>query len=386
MVDRIMASKAFTARKALVDKSVLEKIKTLDAGILKRDPIRERVVRPQELDIDRLLKHEQYKAQRVIVEPGNPEELAAQLIKQSKKFPEQTISEFLLSANERLIGANNEILSIETLETGLLRAAAVGKIVTSRNSHLGTGSVVAPNIVLTNRHVTGPEGAVKHYKFKINDVNRENSFYNDAPEYVCRFRPDLFYAASGETELDFCFVAIEPMADDGLSIAEKTRLLGQIRPIRLKRDEGKILEKQAVNLIHHPKRERKSISMHNARMEFLRNRKDGEEFFDDNFCYHSADTLKGSSGAPLFNIYWDMVALHQRGLPAQNEHGKYLDADGNVLEGSLDANEDKVHWMSNQGIRVSRIVNTFEKLDLPDAFKSKRKEILEYWENGAMMS
>lgn len=37
---------------------------------------------------------------------------------------------------------------------------------------------------------------------------------------------------------------------------------------------------------------------------------------DNAYLYSATDTLKGSSGAPVFNDQWYVVALHRRGVPA----------------------------------------------------------------------
>jgi endonuclease G len=56
----------------------------------------------------------------------------------------------------------------------------------------------------------------------------------------------------------------------------------------------------------------------------------------DNFLHYEADTQPGSSGSPVFNDQWELVALHHASVPAPEhpELGKFV----------------------NEGIRVSRLL------------------------------
>jgi endonuclease G, mitochondrial len=56
----------------------------------------------------------------------------------------------------------------------------------------------------------------------------------------------------------------------------------------------------------------------------------------DNFLHYEADTQPGSSGSPVFNDQWELVALHHASVPAPEhpELGRFV----------------------NEGIRVSRLL------------------------------
>lgn len=46
-----------------------------------------------------------------------------------------------------------------------------------------------------------------------------------------------------------------------------------------------------------------------------------EEQAANNFLYYATDTLKGSSGSPVFSDQWFVVALHRRGVPETKQVG-----------------------------------------------------------------
>lgn len=45
-----------------------------------------------------------------------------------------------------------------------------------------------------------------------------------------------------------------------------------------------------------------------------------------------SDTALGSSGAPVFNDEWQVIALYSAGVAKKNAAGQYMDKDGQVIE------------------------------------------------------
>jgi endonuclease G len=70
--------------------------------------------------------------------------------------------------------------------------------------------------------------------------------------------------------------------------------------------------------------------------------------------WYLADTLGGSSGSPVFNRFWQVVALHHSGVPRIDKNGKWLTKDGKVWDPSMD--ETSIDWIANEGVRISSIV------------------------------
>src|SRR6185295_12247422 len=85
----------------------------------------------------------------------------------------------------------------------------------------------------------------------------------------------------------------------------------------------------------------------------------------DDFLWYSTDTLSGSSGSPVFSNDWLVVALHHSGVPALR-NGKIQTVLGRDFDRTVDK-EDDIKWIANEGVRVSRIVQTLrEALSDPD--------------------
>src|SRR5262249_8566329 len=72
------------------------------------------------------------------------------------------------------------------------------------------------------------------------------------------------------------------------------------------------------------------------------------------FLHYKTDTAPGSSGAPLFNDRWEVVGLHHSGVPRKNAAGQILAVDGQVWHPEM--GEQRIDWIANEGIRISRII------------------------------
>jgi endonuclease G len=93
------------------------------------------------------------------------------------------------------------------------------------------------------------------------------------------------------------------------------------------------------------------------------------KYADDRTVWYQTDTVAGSSGSPVFNGRWEVVALHHSGVPATDRQGRWLTIDGKVFEQGMD--ENRIKWLANEGIRISRIVEhlraNFPDIALPSA-------------------
>lgn len=86
-----------------------------------------------------------------------------------------------------------------------------------------------------------------------------------------------------------------------------------------------IVEKEYVSIIQHPKGGPKAVTVRENEVKFLM----------DDFIHYLTDTEPGSSGSPVFNDQWVVVALHHSGVPDP---------------------EDRNNWIANEGVRISSIL------------------------------
>jgi endonuclease G, mitochondrial len=92
------------------------------------------------------------------------------------------------------------------------------------------------------------------------------------------------------------------------------------------------------------------------------------------FAYYEADTEPGSSGSPVFNDRWEVVALHHSGVPATDSQGRFLDVNGGIWKDGDDP--QRLAWIANEGIRVSRLVIFIENAQVKAHEQRLRDDLL----------
>lgn len=234
---------------------------------------------------------------------------------------------------ERVLNGD-ELQPVAYLERGMIAARAVCRIVL-KNGVMGTGFQVAPGVILTNNHViesaAAAAGARAEFGFETDLADHEV-----APS-VFRFRPaDLFFTS---VPLDFSVVAFEPIAANGTP-AHFFPVLPTLET------SGKASTGEWLTIVQHPRGERKQLCVRENQLL--------ERTAD--YLRYTTDTDPGSSGSPVFNNDWYVVALHHAGVPARRD-GRIQTIDGrDFVDGAM--SQDLIKWVANQGIRASRIAQT----------------------------
>jgi endonuclease G, mitochondrial len=250
-----------------------------------------------------------------------PDQLVAQAIERAPEVPDSATREELLEA----IINTADFVGTRYLDEGVAAARAVGRIVIKDDRGqligYGTGSMISPNLMLTNHHVldTAQAAATSLVEFDYQD-GIDGKLLN-----VTTFGldPDRFFLA--DDALDFAIVAVRA----------GTKELAPFGFNRLIKSDGKVLVGEFVTIVQHPRGEKKQVALRENRII------DGP----DRYVHYSADTEPGSSGSPVFNDQWEVVALHHASVKAP-EHTEF----GGIL---------------NEGIRVSAILGAVEAGLLP---------------------
>ncbi|MGX1788116.1 DNA/RNA non-specific endonuclease [Bosea sp. NPDC055332] len=274
--------------------------------------------------------------------------------------PALTAADVTDEAVERVIGETRDFLSIEYFERGLQAAACVGRIMTNGAIN-GTGFLVGPGMVLTNQHVLWDIETAKSSYFELD--YEANTFGTPKIAQGYELDPDSFFMT--DNDHDFALCAVKGTSQNGKALADYGHLA-------LIAEEGKITIGEPVNVIQHPKGRFKQIAIRNSRLLDL-----FEGAADTRFFHYDADTEKGSSGSPVFNDQWEVVALHHQSVPKTNPDGKLIDEKGKVLSAN---DEDRIVWIGNEGIRTSRLVKTIGALPVANARQDQqRKDLLALW-------
>ena len=230
-------------------------------------------------------------------------------------------------------------------DCGLRAARSVGRVVEAPRRQpvvpIGTGSLVTDRLLLTNHHVvrTADEAAGMAVEFAYEyDEDGEPRKEDRWP-----LAPGDFFVT--DPELDYTLVAVT--LRDGRPPGETHGCIPLIE------QTGKAVIGEVLNVIHHPVGERKRVSLRFNRMVAE----------DDLWLRYESDTRAGSSGAPVFNDQWEMVALHHGGVSATDDEGFELTRDGRRW--TPDMGEDAVAYVGNEGARVSRILRNLRGADVP---------------------
>lgn len=198
---------------------------------------------------------------------------------------------------EVLTMEKSTLLPVSFLALGVVRSRAVAKVeikIGSSRVNVGTGflcKVAGINdlFFMTNFHVINDKDKIKNTRVIFNyeldidgntTASKSFSINESGPWYT-----------SPEKEYDVCVCKLQASDED----------LKEYGYLTLK--EIDVARNDFVNIIQHPGGQMKQISLY---YNIVTNK-------DDRIIQYLTDTLKGSSGSPVFNSNWDVVALHHSG-------------------------------------------------------------------------
>ncbi|WP_036729192.1 DNA/RNA non-specific endonuclease [Peptoniphilus mikwangii] len=238
------------------------------------------------------------------------------------KSRRKVLNEYDSIAMERIMG-KSDLFPISYLQMGINSGDSICRIQIrdDKGSFIGsgTGFLVSENVLMTNNHV------IDSMKTALNSLAEFNyqDDVNFMPCTTCSFRlnPEQFFIT--DEELDFTLVALK----NNPSSEKSPKDFGHLHLIS---EEGKVLEGEYVSIIQHPNGGPKAVTIRENKVSSI---------FDD-FIHYLTDTEPGSSGSPVFNDQWIVVALHHSGVSNPNK---------------------KNAWIANEGIRISSISNYFAK-------------------------
>lgn len=247
-------------------------------------------------------------------------------------------TEIARAAFERIINGN-DLDSVNYLLKGVAAARPICRLQLKdlSNNLIGyaTGFLIGPGLLMTNNHVFGNASEAKNsiadfnYELDISGMERQPVRFRLAPG-------KLFYT---NRQLDYSLVAVEAASIDG------GKNLSDWGWHQLSGTSGKGDLGEYLTIIQHPGGEMKQVCVRENKL--LK--------YDTNTVWYATDTMGGSSGSPVFNRFWQVMALHHSGVPKKNAQGQWLTKDGKVWDESMD--ESLVDWLANEGMRISVIVN-----------------------------
>lgn len=266
---------------------------------------------------------------------------------------------------EALIGSNDTV-SVEFFERALTASRPVGQILVAGEAR-GTGFFVGEGLLITNHHVIQDADLammsviiMNVEETRVGPVLAQEEFSLD---------PAKFFLTS--VTLDYTLVAVSSRSVRNTK-ADEFGLLPLIR------GKGKILKGQPTNVIHHMGGGNKVVSFREGVLVELPKQGNATDF-----CYYTSDTGKGSSGSPVFNDTWEVVALHHHALPQLDAQGRVLSSkDGKPLELSAEevsanpALRDQVAWEANEGTRISSICADITQAVIDDLSMAKLRDRL----------
>jgi endonuclease G, mitochondrial len=256
---------------------------------------------------------------------------------------------------ERLIG-KNDLISLSFLSRGMRAAKAVARVevdvrLTGQAAGYGTGFLVAQRVLITNNHVLETSKVAASSRVRFEYEESVNNQLNPGIEFD--LLPDeLFFT---DPVLDFTVVAVSANSVDG------SRALSDFGWLPLYNTPDRHLKAERVNIVQHPGGEKKQLA--------LRENKIIDRNVD--FLLYETDTTPGSSGSPVFNDAWEVVALHHSGVPKRDAQRRILKRDGTLYKKGED--DSLIDWIANEGARASRIVEVLEKT----SFQGSAKELID---------
>jgi endonuclease G len=240
------------------------------------------------------------------------------------------------AAAERIINTN-ELLPVGFLSRGAEVARSIVRIVEPKPlgpEAEGTGFTVSPRLLVTNNHVIPTPNRARTLAAQF---GFEYHPWGGGAAEIHTFDPDAFFRTN--EELDVTILALaegeEPAEPPGVRFGFN-QLIGA---------QGKAIIGEWLNVIQHPGGREKAVALRENR--FI-------DRLDDMTIVYESDTDRGSSGAPVYNDQWEVVAIHRRSIPRRDSLNNTLTRTGAPATDSTP--DEEIHWIANEGARVRAVV------------------------------
>ena len=181
-----------------------------------------------------------------------------------------------------------------------------------------TGFMVAGDILMTNNHVFEDKAVTSSAKLQFNYRLEANGDPAERDQWMCD--PDSLFQTN--PDIDYTIVRVKKKNNGNA---------GDIWGYFDLRHCAAIGENQRVNIIQHPQGRFQKIVFRDNQIKAVQ----------DNYIQYLTDTDYGTSGSPVFDDWFDVVALHNQRVRDPN---------------------DPHRWYRNQGFRVEAILNDVGKL------------------------
>lgn len=213
------------------------------------------------------------------------------------------------SVLEALIGPAN-FKAIWWLEAAVNASRSVARVKLPNGS--ATGFLVGTDVFMTNHHVLEDETDARNAILQFNYRLLASGEIAPYDEWTCD--PDDLFKTN--PNLDYSIVRVK--GKNGQSAGEAWGYFNL-------RHGSNIVENQRVNIIQHPQGRFKEIVFRDNQVKAI----------EDEFIQYITDTDYGSSGSPVFDDWFNVVALHNQRVQDPNNPNR---------------------WYRNQGYRIEAIL------------------------------
>lgn len=188
------------------------------------------------------------------------------------------------SNEEKIIGSLSTLVPVNFLEIGIQQARAVVRVSLVHGA-LGSGFLISQDRLVTNHHVIATPAIAAGAIIQCNYQEDLKGGMATFTEF--RLDPDQFFVTSKEDDWTIVKVAGDANRNWGMiDVAPNEIYVGD-----------------RVNIIQHPSGGPKQLSYFHNQVTFV----------DERRVQYLTDTLPGSSGSPVFDSRWRLVAIHHSG-------------------------------------------------------------------------